>query len=153
MRAATRQRLHAGAILSAPLLWTLLFLFVPYVIMFTYSFYEKKFPLFVPAFQFGNYLTVFTDPQYYQVLVRTAKIAFLVGFASLLVAYPLTYFLVFKVRSARLRTVRACKRAAPAARSGPGGSIAGPWPGATVRSRRSSSRRTTSPSTPLGSRR
>ncbi len=105
MRAQTRRRVQAGAVLSGPLLWTLLFLFVPYVIMFTYSFYEKKFPLFVPAFQFGNYLTVFTDPQYYQVLVRTAKIAFLVGLLSLLVAYPLTYFLVFKVRSPRLRSI------------------------------------------------
>lgn len=105
MRAQTRRRVQAGAVLSGPLLWTLLFLFVPYVIMFTYSFYEKEFPLFVPAFQFGNYLTVFTDPQYYQVLVRTAKIAFLVGLLSLLVAYPLTYFLVFKVRSPRLRSI------------------------------------------------
>ncbi|GIK97153.1 MAG: ABC transporter permease [Alphaproteobacteria bacterium] len=105
MRAQTRRRVQTGAVLSGPLLWTLLFLFVPYVIMFTYSFYEKKFPLFVPAFQFGNYLTVFTDPQYYQVLVRTAKIAFLVGLLSLLVAYPLTYFLVFKVRSPRLRSI------------------------------------------------
>lgn len=105
MRADVRRRLQAGAILSGPLLWTLAFLFVPYVIMFTYSFYEKKFPLFVPAFQLGNYLTVFTDPQYYQVMVRTAKIAFLVGLSSLLVAYPLTYFLVFKVRSAQLRSI------------------------------------------------
>lgn len=105
MRAETRRRVEAGALLSGPLLWTLAFLFVPYVIMFTYSFYEKKYPLFVPAFQFGNYLTVFTDPQYYQVLVRTAKIALLVGLSSLLVAYPLTYFLVFKVRSPQLRTV------------------------------------------------
>lgn len=105
MRAETRRRVQAGAILSGPLLWTLAFLFVPYVIMFTYSFYEKRFPLFVPAFQLGNYLTVFTDPQYYQVLVRTAKIALLVGLFSLLVAYPLTYFLVFKVRSAQLRSI------------------------------------------------
>lgn len=105
MRARTRQRVQAGAVLSVPLLWTLAFLFVPYVIMFTYSFYEKKYPLFVPAFQLGNYLTVFTDPQYYQVLVRTAKIALLVGLFSLLVAYPLTYFLVFKVRGARLRAI------------------------------------------------
>jgi spermidine/putrescine transport system permease protein len=105
MRAEVRRRVQAGAILSGPLLWTLAFLFVPYVIMFTYSFYEKKFPLFVPAFQFGNYLTVFSDPQYYQVLVRTAKIAFLVGLFSLLVAYPLTYFLVFKIRSPQLRSI------------------------------------------------
>lgn len=105
MRPEARRRVHAGMVLSGPLLWTLAFLFVPYVIMFTYSFYEKKYPLFVPAFQLGNYLTVFTEPQYYQVLMRTGKIASLVGLLSLLVAYPLTYFLVFKVRSDRLRSV------------------------------------------------
>lgn len=105
MRAEARRRLHAGALISGPLLWTLAFLFVPYVIMFTYSFYEKQFPLFVPAFQLGNYLTVFGDPQYYQVLLRTFKIATLVGCAALLVAYPLTYFLVFKVRSAQMRSI------------------------------------------------
>jgi spermidine/putrescine transport system permease protein len=37
------------------------------------------------------------------VLLRTLKIAFLVSIAALLLAYPLAYFLVFKVRSPRLR--------------------------------------------------
>jgi spermidine/putrescine transport system permease protein len=76
---------------------------VPYAIMFTYSFWTKKFPTFVPDFQFGNYALLFADPQYYQVLLRTLKIALLVSVAALLLAYPLAYFLVFKVRSARLR--------------------------------------------------
>jgi len=61
--------------------------------------------MFVPAFQFGNYLTIISDPQYYQVLFRTFKIASIVSTAALLVAYPLTYFLVFQLKSSRLRTL------------------------------------------------
>ncbi len=105
MRAVARQRIHSGAIVSGPLLWTLLFLFVPYIIMFTYSFYEKRFPTFVPAFQFGNYLTIISDPQYYQVLFRTFKIATTVAATALLIAYPLAYFLVYRVTHRRLRTI------------------------------------------------
>jgi len=105
VRAVVRRRLSSGAIVSVPLLWTLAFLFVPYLIMFTYSFYQKTFPMFVPAFQFGNYLTIISDPQYYQVLFRTFKIASIVSTAALLVAYPLTYFLVFQLKSSRLRTL------------------------------------------------
>lgn len=105
MRAIVRRRLTAGAVVSAPLLWTLAFLFVPYLIMFTYSFYLKTFPTFTPAFQFGNYLTILDDPQYYRVLIRTFKIAAIVASAALLVAYPLTYFLVFQMKSPRLRSV------------------------------------------------
>jgi len=103
MSRALKRRFATGVVVSAPLLWMLAFLVVPYLIMFTYSFYEKKFPTFVPAFQFGNYLTIFTDPQYYQVLLRTFKIAGSVGLLSLIIAYPLTYFLVFMVKNARFR--------------------------------------------------
>ena len=103
MKLATRRQLGAGAVLSGPLLWTLLFLFIPYLIMFSYSFYTKQFPTFVPDFQFGNYLQIFSDPQYYQVLSRTFKIAFFVALSALLLAYPLAYFLVFRIRSRRLR--------------------------------------------------
>jgi len=39
------------------------------------------------------------------VLLRTAKIALLVATATVMLAYPLAYFLVFKIRSARLRMV------------------------------------------------
>ena len=104
MRLQSRARLANGVLVSGPLLWTLAFLFVPYLIMFTYSFYTKKYVTFVPDFQIGNYITLATDPQYYQVLFRTFKIAATVSVAALVLAYPLTYFLVFKLRSASLRT-------------------------------------------------
>lgn len=103
MRLATRKKVAAAGILSGPLLWTVVFLFVPYAIIFTYSFYLKQFPTFVPAFQFGNYAQIFSDPQYSQVLFRTAKIALIVAVSAFCLAYPLTYFLVFKIKSSRVR--------------------------------------------------
>lgn len=99
----SRDRLMGRAVLMAPLIWAVVFMLVPYLIIFTYSFWLKKYPTFVPAFQFGNYATLFADPQYYAVLVRTAKIAFFVCCGSLLLAYPFAYYLVFVVKSSRLR--------------------------------------------------
>jgi spermidine/putrescine transport system permease protein len=104
MTLANRRRLQAAGLLGGPLAWTLAFMFVPYAIMFTYSFFTRQFPTMVPDFQLGNYLALLLDPQYYQVLLRTLKIALLVSVAALLLAYPLAYFLVFKIASPRLRT-------------------------------------------------
>ncbi len=103
MRLAARRRVQTAGILSGPLAWTLAFMFVPYAIMFTYSFFTRRFPTLVPDFQFGNYVALFADPQYYQVLLRTLKIGLLTTIAALVLAYPLAYFLVFKIRSPRLR--------------------------------------------------
>jgi len=99
----TMQRLRSAAVLSPPLLWTILFMFVPYSILLIYSFWQAQFPTFVPAFQLGNYLTLLQDPQYLRVLLRTLKIAGLVSLFALLLAYPYAYFLVFKVRRSGVR--------------------------------------------------
>jgi spermidine/putrescine transport system permease protein len=99
----TRRRVNYAGVLAGPVAWTTLFMFVPYAILLTYSFYSRDFPLIIPDFQFGNYAQLFTDPQYYQVFARTLKIATLVTLGALLLAYPLTYFIVFKIKSTRLR--------------------------------------------------
>ncbi len=104
MKLAARRRFYAAGLLGGPLAWTLAFMFVPYAIMFTYSFYTRQFPTMEPDFQLGNYLALFLDAQYYQVLLRTMKIAALVTVAAVALAYPLAYFLVFKIASPRLRT-------------------------------------------------
>lgn len=103
MKESTRRKVTSFGLVSAPFLWTMVFLFIPYMVMFTYSFYVKKYPTFVPAFEFVNYIAIVSDPQYYQVMLRTARIAFMVAASALLIAYPLAYFLVFKIRSDKLR--------------------------------------------------
>ena len=105
MKRIRREDIPGLVVLSAPLLWAVAFMFIPYVVIFTYSFWLKQYPTFQPAFQFGNYAQIFADPQYYQVLTRTAKIAILVSVFALLLAYPFAYFLVFKVKSTRVRAL------------------------------------------------
>jgi spermidine/putrescine transport system permease protein len=103
MSAPLSQRLTRAAFLSPPLLWTFVFMFLPYAILFVYSFWIQKFPTFEPAFQFGNYVQIATDPQYFRVILRTLKIAFFVSAGAALLAYPYAYFLVYKVRNPNVR--------------------------------------------------
>ena len=69
------RRMRGLVLLFGPLVFVLVFLVVPYLIMFSYSFYLKTYPTFQPDFQFGNYLLIVTDPQYYRIFLRTFKIA------------------------------------------------------------------------------
>ncbi|PWJ93776.1 ABC transporter permease [Mesorhizobium sp. NZP2077] len=93
------------ALFSLPLAWVLLLLVVPYAIMISVGFWTRQFPLFHPDFQFGNYVQIFSDPQYTTVIVRTLKIATFVTLGAVILGYPLAYFLVFTVRSAALRNL------------------------------------------------
>lgn len=99
-----RYNLSGVLVLGIPLLWIAVFMLLPYGVIVTYSFWLKQYPSFVPAFQFGNYVTLFTDPQYLQVMLRTLRISAMVSLASFLLAYPFAYFLVFRCRSQALRT-------------------------------------------------
>lgn len=105
MKASTRKAAGFWLLFSLPLLWTLVFLILPYGAMGMMSFWTRKFPLFVPDFQWGNYIILFSDPQYLTVILRTLKIAGLVTVYSVLLGYPLAYFLVFTIRSEKLRTL------------------------------------------------
>lgn len=105
MKAKTRHAAGFWLLFSLPLLWTLVFLILPYGVMGVISFWSRQFPLFVPDFQFGNYVQLFSDPQYSTVIFRTLKIAGMVTLYSVALGYPLAYFLVFTIRSTRLRTL------------------------------------------------
>jgi len=102
---AQQRRIGFAALMTGPMLWWIIVLLIPYVIMLMISFYSKQFPFHVPDFQFGNYVKIFDDPQYFQVLLRSLKISIFVSLVAFALAYPLTYYLVFKVRSHRLRMI------------------------------------------------
>lgn len=105
MNAGQRRLAAFGLTFTGPFVWTLVFLIVPYVVLLAVSFWTRKFPVFVPDFQFGNYAQIFADPQYYTVILRTLKIAGLVTLAAVALGYPLAYFLVFTVQSAKWRNI------------------------------------------------
>ena len=98
-------RVGVWSVFSIPVVWWILVLLVPYLIMFTLSFYTRKFPFHVPDLHFGNYLTLISDPQYYIVFLRTVKIALLVSITSLLFSFPLAYFIARKVASKRVQLI------------------------------------------------
>lgn len=103
-RMLSRDRLSGAFVLGIPVAWIAIFMLAPYVVIFTYSFWTKKYPTFIPDFQFGNYLNLIVDPQYSQILGRTLKISVLVSLAALLLGYPFAYFLALRCRSQALRT-------------------------------------------------
>lgn len=102
----SRRNLAAfAALFSVPLGWALIFMIIPYAIMIAVSFWTRQFPLFVPDFQWGNFVQLFSDPQYITVILRTLKIALLVTLGAVLLGYPLAYFLVFTVQSQKWRNL------------------------------------------------
>lgn len=94
-----------AALFSVPLGWALIFMIVPYAVMIAVSFWTRQFPLFVPDFQWGNFVQLLSDPQYIAVILRTLKIAALVTLGATLLGYPLAYFLAFTVKSRKWRNL------------------------------------------------
>jgi spermidine/putrescine transport system permease protein len=78
-----------------PLLWVGLFLLLPYALMFAHSFWAVRDGLLVHQWNLDNYKTLFEKPVYLEVLLRTMRIAASVTFCSLLLGYPLAYYLSF----------------------------------------------------------
>jgi spermidine/putrescine transport system permease protein len=78
-----------------PLLWVGLFLLLPYALMFAHSFWAVRDQVIVHHWNVNNYGTLFTKPVYLGVLLRTMRIAASVTVCSLLLGYPLAYYLSF----------------------------------------------------------
>ena len=78
-----------------PLLWVGLFLLLPYALMFAHSFWAVHNGQLVQHWNLENYSTLFSKPVYSGVFLRTLRIAASVTFCSLLLGYPLAYYLSF----------------------------------------------------------
>jgi len=78
-----------------PILWVLLFLLFPYALMFAHGFWSVRDGVIFHTWNLTNYVALFQNPLYGQVLLRTARIAASVTLLSILLGYPLAYFLSF----------------------------------------------------------
>jgi spermidine/putrescine transport system permease protein len=89
-------RAYRLAVTVPPLAWVVLFLFVPYLLMFCYSFWSvSSSQTIVHSWTFDNYRQLVTVDVYWQTLLRSMWIAARVMLFSLLLGYPLAYFLSF----------------------------------------------------------
>jgi spermidine/putrescine transport system permease protein len=80
------------------LLWLLLFLVMPYLFIFTQSVLATDdFGKVVYDFNLDSYIKIFTNPLYYETLIRTFIYAIIVALACVVLSLPLAYFIAFKV--------------------------------------------------------
>jgi spermidine/putrescine transport system permease protein len=88
-------RAYKSLVSIPPLLWVGLFLLLPYALMLAHSFWVVRDGFIVHEWNLQNYCTLATNPVYVQVLLRSMRIAASVTLCSLLLGYPLAYYLSF----------------------------------------------------------
>ncbi len=88
-------RAYKSIVSVPPLLWVALFLLLPYVLMLAHSFWVVRDGFLVHKWNLQNYAKLFQNPVYAQVLFRSARIAAGVTFLSLLLGYPVAYYMSF----------------------------------------------------------
>ena len=89
-------RAYKSIVSLPPLFWVGLFLLLPYALMFAHSFWLVRDGFLVHQWNLQNYHKLFANPLYVQVLLRTMRIAGSVTLLSLILGYPLAYYLSFR---------------------------------------------------------
>jgi len=92
-------RAYKSLVSIPPLFWVGAFLLLPYALMFVHSLWAVQDGVIVHHWNWGNYKTLFSNPLYAEVLFRTMRIAASVTLCSLLLGYPLAYYLAFHVHA------------------------------------------------------
>jgi spermidine/putrescine transport system permease protein len=88
-------RAYKTIVSLAPLLWVGVFLLLPYALMFAHSFWTVRDGFIVRDWTLQNYAKLFQNPIYAQVLFRSMRIAAGVTVLSLLLGYPVAYYMSF----------------------------------------------------------
>lgn len=88
-------RAYKSLVSVPPLLWVGLFLLLPYALMLAHSFWMVRDGVLVQQWNLQNYRTLASNPVYEEVLLRSMRIAASVTLCSLLLGYPLAYYLSF----------------------------------------------------------
>src|SRR5215831_13882038 len=89
-------RAYRAAVAVPPLLWVALFLLTPYALMFFYSFWSVSAAQnIIHTWTLANYRELLRVSVYLQTLFRSMWIAARVTLFSLLLGYPLAYYLSF----------------------------------------------------------
>ncbi len=81
-----------------PLLWVTAFLILPYTLLFLFSFWQVRAQSVVHDWTLANYREIFQNPLYVSVLGRSLRIAASVTCLSLVLAFPMAYFVSFRLR-------------------------------------------------------
>ena len=89
------------ALVGAPLGYVVLMLAVPLAAILLISFWTQDFQTFDTTPTLNNYREAVTDPLYRELLIRSIRIAGLVTLVTVLLAFPVAYFISFHVAPER----------------------------------------------------
>jgi len=95
-------RAYKSAVSLPPLVWVAVFLLAPYAFLFCYSFWSVSQQSIVHHWNLGNYRQLFENAMYPAVLFRSMRIAGSVTILSLMLSFPLAYYLSFHSRKKEL---------------------------------------------------
>lgn len=82
-------------LLSVPLVFSILLLAAPLTMMVLLSFWTQDYLVLDKAFTIKNYIEAFTQPVYRLLFLRSLGISLTVTFFTVLLAYPMAYFISF----------------------------------------------------------
>jgi len=88
-------RAYKWIVSAPPILWVGILLLLPYALMFVHSFWIVRDGVIAHEWNLQNYAKLFQNPVYLEVLFRTMRIAAGVALLSLLLGYPLAYYMSF----------------------------------------------------------
>ena len=89
-------RAYKLAVSLPPFAWVALFLLTPYLLLFLYSFWAvTPAQQIMHSWSLQNYVELLRVPVYFQVLLRSMRIAVSVTLLSLLLGFPLAYYVSF----------------------------------------------------------
>ena len=89
------------ALMAPPSLWLLLFFMAPLLIMVLYTFRQSTFGNLFPL-TWGNYETFIQTPSFFRLLLDSSWLALLTASLSIVLAFPVAYFLVFYTGAKRV---------------------------------------------------
>ena len=98
----TSEAVRGYTLLSPTLLALLLGLAMPLAVLFTLSFWIQDYLDFIRTFSLKNYIDFFQKPIYGKILIKSIRMSGLVTLATVLLAYPMAYFIAFRIQHNKL---------------------------------------------------
>lgn len=91
-------RTYRNLVAVPPLVWVCAFLIIPYAFLFCFSFWQVRSGLVIHEWTLANYRQFLENPVYFEVLLRSARIAASVTLLALTLGFPLAYFVAFRAK-------------------------------------------------------
>ncbi len=96
------ESLRGYTLLSPTLLAMLFGLAMPLIVLLTLSFWIQEYLDFIRTFSLKNYLDFFQKPIYTKILFKSIRMSAMVTFVTVLLAYPMAYYIAFRVKHNKL---------------------------------------------------